>query len=216
MIWEIIMIPVTIEGLLKRIAEETAKVSYPGSMFGRVLRNDNNQARNVFDNYFMNVFPIHNMWNNIEIVAEDYDNWHESQIGNICGIFDGINWSRYPERNYNFYAIGAKFLNTFMSALMKYERFRPLYDDLHLPLDSQVFTFLKRYRNEIRHNEMNSPSLDGIYEILKKNAYSISCDEYREVQKVLLDFIDELNRRDGMEYRIRSRIDLNCLLWRQG
>ena len=100
---------------------------------------------------------------------------------------------------------GTKFLNTFMHQLMKYKRAHPLWQKLHLPLDSRVF-------QSFRHISVTSPAIREIITCIgEKTAYSISRKDYKFIQENLLKYIKELNSRPGSEFKVTSRIELNYL-----
>ena len=89
---------------------------------------------------------------------------------------------------------------------MKYERCRPVWPKLHLPLDRVIFgqlTFLKR--------KTGSAALAAVDPILRKPPYSITTREYGRVQLALVGLIRELNRRPNAEYKLTSRVELNVL-----
>jgi len=199
--------PLTIQELLKQIACETARMAYPGGMSrgrGAVV---NGGTKELLELFFMGEFPLETIWTNRNAVAQNYDTWHDAQataMGNYLADHGCI-----PNQANNKYLVAAKFLNTFMHQLMKYERFRPLWRHLHLPLDARVFQAFQKLLNDYPEStvlgDINA-RIDG------QRAYEISADDYRFIQKELLAFIGYLNRRPNAEFQITSRIELN-LLW---
>jgi hypothetical protein len=86
---------------------------------------------------------------------------------------------------------------------MKYEWARPLWRQLHLPLDARIFQAFTRIK---------SPAIAKINSCIGTNAaYSISYEDYRFIQNTLWEFIEELNGRPGAEFQVKSRIELNYL-----
>lgn len=130
--------------------------------------------------------------------AGRYEDWHLERVKEMARVIK----IQGPGGNQPM-SVAAKFLNTFMHQLMKYEPARPLFVAFHLPLDSRVFAALRRER---------SPALADIRDHLSKSLYALEYDAHKQIQDALTRFIDELNRRPGAEFAIRSRIELN-LLW---
>jgi len=195
--------PLSFKAYLQAVACETAKMSYPGRMSTIVERG----TKNHIEKYFVNCFPIDYVWCNASKIVSEYDNWHRDRVLELSNILDTkkcIKKLKSPSVN-NSVAIAAKFMNTFMHQLMKYESCRILWDKLHLPLDGTIFQSL---RNQ------NSLALKDVKEIFKKSPYSLSYEEYSCVQNALLLFIEELNNLPRMEYKLKSRIELN-VLWSQ-
>ena len=92
----------------------------------------------------------------------------------------------------------------FLHQLMKYEKFRPLYSKLHLPLDGIVFKALTQYKGQ---------ALSSVQYIFRKPPYSIEYMKYVQVQNALSQLVLELNSKVDGGYRLQGRIDLNVLLW---
>jgi len=99
-------------------------------------------------------------------------------------------------------SVAAKFLNTFMHQLMKYDSCRPLLPVLHLPLDSRVFKTLSK---------VHSQSLTPVRNLLSCSPYSLPYEDHIKVQRALLDFMNELNARPKTEFKIKTRIEMNWL-----
>jgi hypothetical protein len=108
-----------------------------------------------------------------------------------------------PERDAR-QAVSAKFLDTFMHQLMKYEQCRPLWPVLHLPLDSRVFAALRR---------LKPSSLSEVQDLFSASPYSRRYEKHLNIQRALLRLIREFNDRPNAEFKIHSRVELNCLLW---
>ena len=103
-------------------------------------------------------------------------------------------------------AIAAKFLNTFMYQLMKFENCRPLFKHLHLPLDRRVF-------NTLRSPKLPFSGKEKIQPILRKSPYAIEYSEYQEAQNALWSVVKAINKQPGQTITLTSRIELNCFLW---
>ena len=198
------MIPKTKNELLKCIAKETAKVSYPGGM-GRGRRQIVKKGcKKALVEYFECKFDLKILKKRMS--RKRYDKWHNNEVVNIRDKV--LKKGNYLGQNHkkDGFAVAAKFLNTFMLALMKYEPFRHLYDKLHLPIDRKVFENLYRERNvwnTLRRHE-------ALIDLYRNNVYAIKPAHYRTIQEMLLSFKVNINRTKP--YRI-ERIELNCLLW---
>lgn len=190
-------IPLARNDLLQRIAVETAKMSYPGSMSRGIRPVVSGGTKAALQAYFESTFPIAAVWDNAQTIALDYDAWHSARVNEIaCHI--GRNVSAHNVRE----SVAAKFLNTFMHQLMKYEEARPLFARLHLPLDARVFSQLLR---------ICTPSLVPLRTTFECSPYSLPYTQHGVVQAALLKFIAELNDRPGAGFRLTSRIELNWL-----
>ena len=153
------------------------------------------------EDYFAVRFPLYEMWDNASRIADQYDAWHEQQTKEIGRFLKRQKCLGNP--NGNEFAIGSKFLNTFMYQLIKYEWARPLWRQLHLPLDARVFQMFRRTKG---------PAIAKIKSRIGTNtAYSISYEDYQFIQNALWEFIDELNERPNAEFQVKSRIELNYL-----
>lgn len=190
-------LPTTESDLLVRIATETARMSYPGSMSRGtkpVVRKGTKRAVEV---YFIEQFPLAEVWSSATSIKGAYEAWHRKRVSEIASAIE----SHVPKYNQP-ESVGAKFLNTFMHQLMKYERCRALWTCLHLPLDRRVFVALQ---------DVESPALDGVRALLDGSPYAMPYEGHLRLQGALLGFIDELNRRPDAEFRVSSRIELNWL-----
>ena len=190
-------IPLTKSDLFRAISMETARLSYPGSMSRGKSSVVKQGTKIIVENYFAESFPMGEVWSSAHDIADRYDAWHHERLIK----FEGAIAKQVCPGNQPM-SVAAKFLNTFMHQLMKYEPARPLFASLHLPLDSRVFAALRRER---------SPALADIRDHLSKSPYALEYDAHKQIQDALTRFIDELNRRPGAEFAIRSRIELNVL-----
>ncbi len=183
----------TKENYLKEIARESAKMSWPGEMNNIVIGG----TKAGLEEYFTGPeFPIEELWDGTSIAYTDYEKWHKEQTQNISEHVV----VKTEKKPYVSVAVSAKFLNTFMHQLMKYEKFRGLYERLHLPLDSRV----------IKHKD--------IKEICKKlgimNAYTIDYDTYKDAQESIKGVLENYKKElEATGIKLRSRIDLNAILW---
>jgi hypothetical protein len=193
--------PLTMQQLLEQIAYETARMSYPGGMSRGAKQIVTAGAKKEIEGYFVKRFPLNQLWNRATIIAKHYDLWHAEQTREIGDYLKQQKCLGYQGNNQ--YAVGAKVLNTFMHQLMKYEPLRPLWQQLHLPLDARVFQSFARNKT-LAITKINS-------RIGTKTAYSILPEDYQFIQSTLWEFIDELNKRPGAEFQVRSRIELNYL-----
>lgn len=180
--------PISEHDRLEMIARETARMSFPGGMRHHIPEG----AKRAIEEYFVHEFPLPKVWKDPRKIAKDYDGWHKKQT---AGMVEALEEWRIKE------AVAAKLLNTFMHQLMKYEECRPLWKELHLPLDGQVFKALKKKQGHFK-SLVKLMEKDGI---LHKNPYSIDYSEYNEVQEALKGVVKEL--------KLSSRIDLNWYLW---
>ena len=167
---------------LKQVARESAKMSWPGQMQG-ILHEGTKQA---VEEYFSDKFIKHlcEIWSTHSgMTVEGYDIWHRQRVknfGNFLRRDNHVKFSR-PDSSptkYNPEAVACKLLNTFMHQLMKYEKCRYLWKDLHLVFDGGVFRKLHSLAN-------CCSSLGSIDDILRSNPYKITYDEYMGVQNQL-------------------------------
>jgi len=193
--------PLTKQELLKQVALETARMSYPGGMSRGAKQVVTAGTKEQIESYFTTKFPMHELRENVSGIADVYDRWHEQQATAIGSFLEQQRCLGNP--NNNKFAVGAKFLSTFMHQLMKYEWARPLWQQLHLPLDARVFQAFTR---------IESPAIAKINSrIGTKTAYSISHKDYQFIQDTLWEFVEELNKRPEAEFQVQSRIELNYL-----
>ena len=189
------------EQFLEAVAKETAKMSYPGRMGGVVKAG----TKKAVETYFVETFPLSDVWEDARRVARNFDRWHEKRVRELVHRITRKHFIK--KRSDRGEAFAAKFLNTYMHQLMKYEPCRPLWNHLHLPLDKRILEALWKL-----HRRMGSRALGRVNQIIRKPPYSIEYADYIDVQRALSDFIKELNARPRAEIKLRSRIELN-LLW---
>jgi hypothetical protein len=176
-------------------------MSYPGRMGGVVMAG----TKKVVEQYFTADFPIQDIWDKAELISRTFDRWHETRVRELGRR---IRQRGLVKKKSDLgEAIAAKFINTFLHQLMKYQAGRMLWDELHLPLDKRILVALSRLQRG-----MKSSALKRVGLILRKAPYSLTYGEYIQVQRALSDFIAELNGRPSCQIRLRSRIELN-LLW---
>jgi len=153
--------------------------------------------------YFVDDFPMGDVWENASKIAKRFDHWHERRVRELGKCIQG----RVKKRSDRCEALAAKFFNTFMHQLMKYEPCRPLWQHLHLPLDKRILVALGRLKRSV-----GSLALEEVAGILRNPPYVITYAEYLQVQHALGNLLTELNRRPRSEIKLKSRIELN-LLW---
>lgn len=197
--------------MLEQIVEETARMSYSNQMHG-----GNNQivtagTKNALKEYFTERFPIKELWRQNRISQERYDRWHRKQIEQIS---NEVTSEYMGNRQNNSDAISAKFLNTFMHQLIKYEQFRYLYEKLHLPLDKKVLQALSGENINVNEAAVEIPrDLREIARDNKDDAYAITYDNYLSIQNDLLNLKDEFNQVCPSDFKLNARIELNAFLW---
>lgn len=193
--------PLTLQQWVECLARETARLSYPGGMSRGARPVVTQGAKTTIEEYFATKFSLEDVWSHTSRVAQAYDEWHENHARSLESVLrrGGCLGNRENEGT----VVAAKFIDTFMHQLMKYDRVRSLWRHLHLPLDSRVFASLRR--------------LEGVAastirtQIGARRAYALSYEEYSRVQAELWNVISELNDRHGAEIRLTSRVELNCL-----
>jgi hypothetical protein len=196
--------PLTRDEYLYAVAKETARMSWPGQM-APILKKC---AKKTTETYFTSAFLIHRkkIWGDQRI--SNYDKWHEGCVNELAESLKGKIKSqsrRGAPTDYRAEAVAAKLLNTFMHQLMKYERSRFLWMDLHLPLDQRTFAALRKLAADsiaLRYS--------GMREILAKNPYAVAPKEYKFIQSQLRKLVGELSRANK-EIKLTSRIELNVL-----
>lgn len=190
-------IPSTLADLIERIARETARMSYPGSMSRGNKPVVRKGTKALLEEHFAKEFPLREVWSSAPKLARTYDDWHYSRSVEISKAL-GKSVSRYN----NPIAVAAKFLNTFMHQLMKYEPCRALWPVLHLPLDARVFTALSR---------LHSKSLAPVEPLFTDSPYKLPYEAHQDIQAALWLLVRELNARPRAEFEISARIELNWL-----
>lgn len=190
-------VPITLTELLERVARETARMSYPGSMSRGNAPVVLKGTKAVLEDFFAVRFPLRDVWLSSHQVADRYEDWHQTRTEEIAKALDASITKR-P----NPMAVAAKFLNTFMHQLMKYEPCRALWPKLHLPLDVRVFANLARLR---------SPSLSAVQSSFAGSPYLLPYVAHLDIQRALWSLLQELNARPRAEFKFGSRIELNWL-----
>lgn len=190
-------IPITQIQLLERIARETARMSYPGSMSRGIQPVVTGGTKAKLEEYFTCQFPTNQVWASASSLVCTYDCWHKERTEEIVKKIQ----NHVAPRNQPA-AVASKFLNTFMYQLMKYEPCRPLLPALHLPLDARVFSALRR---------LNAPALKSVQCSFRSSPYVLSYAQYQNIQSALFEFVKELNLRPQAEFKVKYRIELNWL-----
>lgn len=190
--------PETRQQYLRAVAAETARMSYPGSMSRGKRPVVRKGTKDLLEDYFTQQFPIEDVWSYAPRIAKSFAQWHSTRTSDIARVIARKVASRNQPKG-----VAAKFLNTFMYQLMKYEQARALYPMLHLPLDARVFSQLRRIRSQ---------ALGSVADLLAKSPYSLNYPSHIKVQNALRALLAELNARPGAEFQVRATIELN-LLW---
>ncbi len=176
---------------LERIARETARMSWPGHM-----NMVDAGTKEKLETFFVDTFPLEDLWNGKSVAYTDYDRWHKKQTQDMSKHVVENKLKR-EKKQYCADAVSAKFLNTFMHQLMKYGEFRGLYKYLHLPLDSKVLPLLNKKLNR-----------------RDCCAYTMDYVAYAKIQNDLWAVVEDYNKQlEGTGIKLRSRIDLNTILW---
>ena len=199
-------VPIDKEELLIAFARETARMSYPGSMSRGKHPVVKEGTKKVIECYFTSQFPIGHIWDNASTIksTSKYDQWHSERTREIAKEVESYKGSEKNKPE----AIAAKFLDTFMYHLMKFQNCRPLFKHLHLPLDRRVF-------GALRSRNLSFPDKKRIQAIIRKSPYTIEYPEYRKVQKALYSLVKIINERLQLDPTdaLTSRVELNCFLW---
>ncbi|HUI05708.1 MAG TPA: hypothetical protein VL486_01750 [Verrucomicrobiae bacterium] len=191
-------IPATKSEYLELVGRETARMSYPGSMSRGEYPIVKKGTKQKLEDFFAKEFPMSAAWTDAANIANAYEKWHAERSNEISAAIESCVWKPNVSQ-----CVAAKFLNTFMHQLMKYEASRPLWKELHLPLDSRVFASLKKER---------CAALADVQAYFWQSPYQIPYEAHLKVQAALRKLLDELNERPQAEFKFASRIELN-LLW---
>jgi len=149
------------------------------------------------EKYFVGQFPLQAIWASAAPIAKNFEQWHRARTTEIAQVI-----TSKVQSNNTPMCVAAKFLNTFLHQLMKYEKARPLVPFLHLPLDARVFSKLRRFK---------SSSLSGVQGFLTGSPYALEYEAHIQIQQALLALVAELNKRPRVGFRLCSRIELNWL-----
>ena len=192
--------PQNLDEYLLFITTETARSAWPGSMMRGKMQVLRKGAKQTAERFFQKTFPIADLWHNPTRVATNYEDWHRRVSKDLANALRGCMGAKRNTTD----AVAAKLLDTFMHQLMKTERIRVLWPQLHLPLDRRVFGALSSRQVEF----------DGkatIADILEKPPYSITRDEYETVQKSMWSLLKRMQAASGDADQWTSRIQLNWL-----
>ena len=181
---------------LRYIVSETARMSYPGRFSLK------KGAKSEILEYFANTFPKR------LINIKDYNRWHNNRVEELSKVVRRYKRNKEDKP----FALSAKLVNTFMHQLMKYDRFRYLYNNLHLPLDKSVFggicTIIPR-NDKTELHFLRERAMQH-----KQYSYRFEEDEYKKIQGELWKLVKHFNEKVlPKNCQICSRIDLNSLLW---
>jgi hypothetical protein len=193
--------PSTRAQYLRAVARETARMSYPGRM-GGIVRIGTKRA---VEDFFVETFPLELISRHSSQIAGNFEEWHSAQVRKLAQYLEHQKLIKGRQNRCD--AVAAKFLNTYMFQLMKYEFCRPLRKHLHLPLDRRILKALASLRRQTK-----SRALSTVRDIFDRPPYAMNPQEYERVQQALLNFIHELNHRPRCNVKVKSRIELN-LLW---
>jgi hypothetical protein len=189
--------PFTRAESLRSIAAETARMSYPSSMSRGKRPVVSGGTKAEVEKYFVGQFPLEAIWTSVTPIAKNFEQWHQTRAAEIAQVIT----SKIRSKNTPM-CVAAKFLNTFLHQLIKYEEARPLLPLLHLPLDARVFSKLRRFKFS---------SLSRAQGFLTGSPYALQYEAHIKIQKALLALVAELNERPGVEFKLSSRIELNWL-----
>lgn len=192
--------PLTLDEYLRAVAKETARLSWPGRMYPILVAGAKADTEKYFTNSFLP--ELTKIWNGS---IDNYDSWHGKRVSELEKEIQGNVTSH---NCYRPETVAAKLLDAFMYQLMKYQECRYLWEHLHLLLDRKIFAVLHALAKD-------STALKAADGILTRNPYTISFAEYQFVQKHLQEYVEELNNRPNMEFKLTSPIQLN-LLWADG
>jgi len=154
-------------------------------------------TKKLVEAHLLEEFPISDIWNPESFAFTDFETWHAERINAMALAIEHKVLSRNGPT-----AVAAKFINTFLHQLTKYEAARPLLPYLHLPLDRRVFGKLRT---------LKSPALSSFKQELKGSPYSLAYAQHLGIQAALLNLLNELNARNGATYTFSARIELNWL-----
>ena len=199
--------PLTLDEYLYAVAKETARLSWPGRMHPILVEGAKRDAEKYFTSDSFRP-KLTNIWTR---AIPNYDSWHRMCVSELAKEIQGKVTSHNRQGTpYCPETVAAKLMDAFMYQLMKYQESRYLWECLHLLLDGKIFAALRTLTADscvLRNGQLG--------EILRKNPYTITLEEYQHVQEQLRKLIRELNCRPNMEFKLTSPIQLN-LLWADG
>lgn len=170
--------PTSRKQYLRAVARETARMSYPGRMGGIVKAG----TKKAVEDFFVETFPLEAMSSHAHRIARSFEEWHSDQVRKLGRQLDRRKLIKGRQNRCE--AVAAKFLNTYMFQLMKYNFCRPLWNRLHLPLDRRILAALASLRRQTK-----SRALSTVRDVFHRPPYSITPREYERVQQALLSFI---------------------------
>jgi hypothetical protein len=198
---------ISYEDWLTRVSVETARMSYPTSMSRGTVPLVIGNTKKALEKYFDESGFVKNL---LELQKggpkqEQYDEWHTKRI---CEIGDLLVSKKLLCDAKTKFGVGAKFVDTYMHQLMKFEMCRSFWKLLFLPIDRKVCRFLNKSK------DVFSQRVQVIVDKYKNESpYFITEEEYSEIQKSLWIIIDEINKNLNEKYTLTSRIELNCIMW---
>lgn len=203
--WELATYPPhysrTRQELAAAIAQETAKMSYPGGMSRGDKQVVTAGTKAKIESHFLAEFPKWGLMENASGIAEHFHIWHQEQAETLAAYLEREHCLGNPANDK--VTVAAKFLDTFLHQLMKYEWARPLWKHLHLPLDPRVLQAIW---------QATTPAAEEIKACVgDRSAYAITYADYMHIQLLLWDLLQELNHRPCKEFDLTSRIELNYL-----
>lgn len=179
------------------VATETANMSYPAAMSRGKKPVVAKGTKAVVRRHLVSCFPMSEVWQKSCVGVSTFDSWHRKLVTGLAGaISDKVLSGNNPE------SVAAKFLNTFLHQLTKYEEARFLVPLLHVPLDSRVFGKLRTIK---------SPALGMVRAYFASSPYSLPYAHHLEIQCALQELIYELNARPNSSFQFKYRIELNWL-----
>ena len=193
------------EEYLKLVAQETSRMSQPGSFYGRVLKKKNEESKDKaylpVHNYFLYNFPLQDIWECRTMTEQGFEKWHKLRLGEIAKV---ISDNYLFRTEYNPTILGAKLIDTFMHQFMKYPQCRSVYEWLHLPLDRTALNSIPKLK-DICGIDGDLEELFDLSEKYKRCPYGLAPDDYMEIQKYLL-IVKEI-------FGLTARVELNAILW---
>ncbi len=81
-------LPTTKIEYLEKIARETARMSYPGSMSRGTKPVVKKGAKKALEEHFAVNFPLSDVWNHSSKIALQFDDWHTKRVNEIAQAMD--------------------------------------------------------------------------------------------------------------------------------
>lgn len=183
------MLPNNKEELKKAKFLETARAAYPGgmSMYGNgIVEAGNKKVVSLF--FISNSFSI-----------PRFENFQQDHA-EICKLLSKVILLNPKRKKLKEETVAAKFLDTFLYQLMKFEEYRNLWPKLHLIIDDRILKKLKQLKDE---------DLLQFLKSFPKSAYEADYSQYLGLQEKIQQFLEYTNSDF-----FRNKIDLN-FLWAQ-